>query len=63
MNVMTMFSPLKHLKGKDRLLNGFSIKGTVTHSYCYGWNKYPQPAVNNILTVIASKFGSEYNFQ
>ena len=46
---MTMFSPLKHLKGRDLLLNGFSIKGTVTRSYRYGWNKYPQPAVNHIF--------------
>ena len=36
MNVMPMFSPLKHLKGRDLLLNGFSIKGTVTRSYRYG---------------------------
>ena len=35
MNVMTMFSPLKHRKGRDLLLNGFSIKGTVTRSHCY----------------------------
>jgi hypothetical protein len=33
MNVMIMFSPLKHLKGRDLLLNGFSIKGTVTRSH------------------------------
>ncbi len=26
-------------------------------------NKYPQPAVDKILTAIASKFGSDYNFQ
>ena len=26
-------------------------------------NKYPQPAVHNIPTAIASKFGAGYNFQ
>jgi len=40
--MITMFSPLKHLKGRDLLLNGlFSTKGTVTRSHPY---TAPHPA-------------------
>ena len=58
MNVIPMFSPLKHLKGRDLLLNGFLIKGTVTRSYRMAEINIHNPLLITFLLRSHQKFGS-----